>query len=79
MTSPFNWQGQPSIFSQDKSFTPTKQGKVRSAVAAALPRFVMDSFQPGPKVVLAGCGEDSVPVGALALAGSLLESTRSRP
>ena len=34
MTSPFNWQGQPSIFSQDKSFTPTKQGKVRSAVAA---------------------------------------------
>jgi glucokinase len=41
---------------------------LRAAVAAALPRYVMDSFQPGPRVVLAGLGEDSVPVGALALA-----------
>ncbi len=51
---------------------------LRQAVATVLPRFVMDSFQPGPLVVLAGCGEDSVPIGALALAGSLLEPTRSR-
>lgn len=51
---------------------------LRHAVATVLPRFVMDSFQPGPKVVLAGCGEDSVPIGALALASSLLEPTRSR-
>lgn len=41
---------------------------LRAAVAAALPRYVMDSFQPGPRVVLAGLGEDSVPVGALSLA-----------
>jgi len=41
---------------------------LRSAVAEALPRYVMDSFQPGPEVRLAGLGEDSVPVGALALA-----------
>ena len=34
----------------------------------ALPRYVMDSFRPGPEVRLAGLGEDSVPVGALALA-----------
>lgn len=43
---------------------------LRGAVAAVLPRFVMDSFQPGPQVRLAGLGEDSVPVGALALAAS---------
>jgi glucokinase len=42
---------------------------LRSAVAEALPRYVMDSFQPGPEVRLAGLGEDSVPVGALVLAG----------
>jgi len=41
---------------------------LRDAVAAALPQYVMDSFQPGPQIVLAGLGEDSVPVGALALA-----------
>lgn len=41
---------------------------LRAALAAALPRYVMDSFQPGPCVMLAGLGEDSVPVGALALA-----------
>jgi glucokinase len=41
---------------------------LRSAIAAALPCYVMDSFQPGPKIRLAGLGEDSVPVGALALA-----------
>ena len=43
---------------------------LRGVVAAALPRFLMDSFQPGPEVRLAGLGEDSVPVGALALAAS---------
>lgn len=49
---------------------------LRGALAAALPRYVMDSFQPGPRVVLAGLGEDSVPVGALALAaGRLADAT----
>ena len=43
---------------------------LRAAVAAALPRFVMEVFQGGPRVVLAGLGEDSVPVGALELARS---------
>lgn len=41
---------------------------LRAAIAEALPRYVMDSFRPGPRVRLAGLGEDSVPVGALALA-----------
>lgn len=45
---------------------------LRAALASALPGYVMDSFQPGPKVALAGLGEDSVPVGALALAASRL-------
>lgn len=40
----------------------------RAAVAAALPRYVMEAFAPGPRVVLAGLGEDAVPVGALELA-----------
>lgn len=44
---------------------------LRNAVSRSLPRYVMDSFQPGPRIVLAGCGEDSVPVGALALADAL--------
>ncbi len=47
---------------------------LRSAVASALPRFLMDSFQPGPEVRLAGLGEDSVPIGALALAASRLDA-----
>ena len=42
---------------------------LRAAMAEALVRYVMDSFQPGPVVRLAGLGEDSVPVGALVLAG----------
>ena len=41
---------------------------LRAAMAEALPRYVMDSFRPGPELRLAGLGEDSVPVGALALA-----------
>jgi len=43
---------------------------LRQAIASALPPYVMDSFRPGPQIVLAGLGEDSVPVGALALAAS---------
>lgn len=41
---------------------------LRSRVEGRLPRYVMDSFQPGPRVALAGLCEDSVPVGALELA-----------
>jgi glucokinase len=40
----------------------------RAAVAAALPRYVMEAFAPGPRVVLAALGEDAVTVGALELA-----------
>jgi glucokinase len=40
----------------------------RAAVAAALPRFIMQAFAPGPPVRLAALGEDVVPAGALALA-----------
>lgn len=42
---------------------------LRAAVAEALPRFVMDAFKPGPRVLLAALGEDAVPAGALVLAG----------
>lgn len=42
---------------------------LRATVAAALPGFLMEAFRPGPQVVLAGLGEDAVPVGALLLAG----------
>lgn len=42
---------------------------LRAAIAEALPAFVMEAFHPVPKVVLAGLGEDAVPIGALALAG----------
>ncbi|MBX3731044.1 MAG: ROK family protein [Verrucomicrobiae bacterium] len=41
---------------------------LRAAIAAALPAYVMNAFLPGPRIALAGLGEDSVPVGALALA-----------
>ena len=40
---------------------------LRAAVRQALPRFVMNAFQPAPIVLLAKLGEDAVPVGALAL------------
>ena len=40
---------------------------LRARLAAALPRWVMDAFSPGPRIALAGLGEESVPVGALAL------------
>jgi glucokinase len=41
---------------------------LRAAVAAALPRFVMEAFLPPPPLRLAKLGEDAVPVGALCLA-----------
>jgi glucokinase len=41
---------------------------LRSRVAAGLPHHVMEAFHPCPHVALAALGEDSVPVGALALA-----------
>jgi glucokinase len=41
---------------------------LRGAVAEALPHYCMHAFHPGPKIVLAGLGEDVVPVGALLLA-----------
>ena len=41
---------------------------LRAAVQSTLPRFLMGAFAPGPKVTLAGLGEDAVPVGALELA-----------
>lgn len=50
---------------------------LRQAIASALPQYVMDSFQPGPRIALAGLGEDSVPVGALVLAADwFVESKR---
>ena len=45
---------------------------LRGAIAAALPAYLMDAFHPGPRVALAGLGEDSVPVGALALAAAIV-------
>ena len=41
---------------------------LRAAVAAALPGFLMEVFQPGPKMRLAALAEDAVPVGALLMA-----------
>ena len=41
---------------------------LRSAVAAALPRLVMEVFHGGPPIKLSALGEDAVPVGALLLA-----------
>lgn len=41
---------------------------LRAAVSTALGRFVMEAFAPGPRLALAGLGEDAVPVGALLLA-----------
>ena len=45
---------------------------LRAGVEKALPRFTMEAFAPGPKIRLAGLGEDSVPVGALVVAQRLL-------
>jgi glucokinase len=40
---------------------------LRASVEAALRQFTMEAFAPGPRVALAGLGEDAVPVGALKL------------
>ena len=47
---------------------------LRAAMADALPAYLMEAFRPGPQVALAGLGEDSVPIGALALAAALTAS-----
>jgi glucokinase len=44
---------------------------LRSAVESALAGCVMEVFAPGPRVALAGLGEDAVPAGALILAGEM--------
>lgn len=44
----------------------------RAAVAAALPRYIMAAFQPGPQIRVAALGEDAIPTGALVLAGRLV-------
>jgi glucokinase len=41
---------------------------VRARVGAALRHNLMEAFRPGPEIALAALGEDSVPIGALALA-----------
>lgn len=41
---------------------------LRTALANALPAFLMDSFLPGPRIEFAALGEDAVPTGALVLA-----------
>jgi glucokinase len=43
---------------------------LRRAVEHTLPRFVMEAFAPGPRIALAGLGEDAVPVGALLLSSA---------
>lgn len=48
---------------------------LRAAVEQALSAFVMEAFAPGPRVALAGLGEDAVPTGALHLAGNVLRSS----
>jgi glucokinase len=45
---------------------------LRCAIAEALPAHVMDAFKPGPRIALAGLGEDSVTCGALALAARMV-------
>jgi glucokinase len=47
---------------------------LREAVARHLPRFLMEAFRPGPRVALAGLGEDAVPVGALLLAAARIRA-----
>jgi glucokinase len=41
---------------------------LRAAVERAASHFTMQAFAPGPRIALAGLGEDAVPVGALLLA-----------
>ena len=51
---------------------------LRRAVADALPPQIMEAFRPGPEIRLAQLGEDSVPVGALLLAGTAGETSEAR-
>jgi glucokinase len=51
---------------------------LRAAVAEALPRYVMQVFQPGLQLKLAALGEDAVPMGALLLARETKASNSSR-
>ena len=46
----------------------------RALVARHLRHFVMDAFQPGPRVALASLREDTVPAGALAYAAQRLHA-----
>jgi glucokinase len=48
---------------------------LRAGVAAVLPRFLMEAFAPGPRIVLAALGEDAVPAGALVLARDVAEAS----
>jgi glucokinase len=41
---------------------------LRNRIAAALPRWLMEAFHPGPRIVLAALGEDSVLLGAVCVA-----------
>jgi glucokinase len=50
----------------------------RAAVAAAVPRFVMAAFAPGPSVELTALGENAVPAGALLLAKTARESSNNQ-
>lgn len=47
---------------------------LRFAVGEALKHHLMEVFQPGPTLFLAGLREDSVPIGALLLAAALLQT-----
>lgn len=49
---------------------------LRDGVATALRSFIMEVYQPGPKLCLAALGEDAVPVGALRLARNRLLQPR---
>jgi glucokinase len=46
---------------------------LRAAAEAALHRFVMEAFAPGPRVGLAALREDAVPIGALLLAARQID------
>jgi len=48
---------------------------LRSAVANALPRYIMAVFGRGPEIRLAALGEDAVPMGCLVAASSALKAS----
>ena len=45
---------------------------LRAGVEAALPKFLMQVFAPGPRIALAELGEEMVPIGALLLASAAM-------